>query len=208
MAMSRKLVVEDPHARHLRALRRAFAEHNRLVLLVALLTLLVTAALWYLLFALIYWLALIVSVLIHGLDARPPENLPTFFIYSAGLLVLLTWIAHQRTGREIVKDEKSAFEIATEFLLAVPRATLAVWGNLSAWQRLNETELAQAADLLARIEREGRLALHNVPLELPEPKSRMRILLALQLIEMLHVSRMDGIAWLSLAGRKEIGRRK
>ena len=208
MAISRKLAVEDPQARHLRALRRAFAEHNRLVLLVALLTLLVTAALWYLLFALVYWLALIMSVLIHGLDARPPEYLPTLFIYSAGLLVLLTWIAHKRMTREIVKDEKSSFEIASEFLLAVPRATLAVWGNLSAWQRLNETELAQAADLLTRIEREGRLPLHNVPLEIPEPESRMRILLALQLVEMLHVSRMEGTAWLSLAGGKQIAGRK
>jgi hypothetical protein len=143
-------------------------------------------------------------VLIHGLDAQPPVYLPVLFIYSGGLLVLLTWLAHKRTTREIPKDEKSGFEIATEFLLAIPRATLAVWGNLSAWQRLNETELAQAAQLLARIESEGRLPLHSVPLEIPQPKSRLRILLALQLVEVVHVSRMDGTVWLSLPREKRV----
>lgn len=184
-------------------LRKSFAEHNRLVLLVAVLTLLVTAALWYLMFALLYWLAVLFASVVHGADARPPAALPVFFIYSAGLLLLLTWVARHRLENERPKDKKAPWEIAGEFLLAVPRATLAVWGNVSAWQRLDARELELAADLIEHIATERRMPLHQVPLEIPDPRDRMKILLALQLTELLRMSQSDGTVWLSLAPKSE-----
>ena len=202
--MARTLAVPDRREHRIAWLRRRFAEHNRLVALVAVLTLLVAAGLWYLLFALLYWLAFIFTTLARGLDAHPPDVLPALFIYSAGLLVLLTWLARGRSANAALKDEKSPFEIAAEFLLAVPRATLAVWGNLSAWQRLNRHEVELAAEFLEHLAGEGRIPLHAVPLDLPDPRARMRILLALQLIEVLNVTQSDGTVWLSIPSKGEL----
>ena len=155
--MSRALAVPDRRAQRIAWLRRRFSQHNRLVALVAVLTLLVAASLWYLLFAILYWLALIAAGMSHGMDARPPEILPAIFIYAAGGLLLVTWIAGTLFPERPPKDKKSPFEIAAEFVLAVPRATLAVWGNLSAWQRLDRREIELAAEFLERLAAEGRV---------------------------------------------------
>lgn len=199
--MARTLAVPDPRMRRIEWLRRRFAEHNRLVVLLAVLTLLVTAGIWYLLFALLYWLAFLFEGVVHGMDARPPDALPALFIYSAGLLLLLTWLARKRFDNEMPKDEKTPGEIAMEFLIAVPRATLAVWGNLSAWQRLDARELGLAAELIERIADAGRVPLQQVPLEIPDPRDRMRILLALQLIEVLSIRQGEDAVWLSLTAK-------
>ena len=205
--MARTLAVPDRRLQRIAWLRRRFAQHNRLVGLVAVLTLLVAAGLWYLLFALLYWLVFIFITAARGMDAHPPDALPALFIYSAGLLVLLTWFARNRSPNEALKDEKSALEIASEFLLAVPRATLAVWGNLSAWQRLNRQEVELAADFLERLASEGRVPLHSVPLDIPDPRARMRILLALQLIEVMSVTQSDRTVWLSIPSKGELAAR-
>ena len=201
--MARSLVVADRRTQRIAWLRRRFAEHNRLVLLVAVLTLLVTAGLWYLLFAALYWLTFLFASVAHGVDARPPDALPALFIYSAGVLLLLTWLARERLENQVPRDEKKPWEIAGEFLLAVPRATLAVWGNVSAWQRLDVRELELAADFVVLLESERRVPLHQVALHLPHARDRMRILLALQLIELLRVTQSDGTVWLSLRSNDE-----
>ena len=206
--MSRALAVPDRRASRIAWLRRRFSQHNRLVALVAALTLLVAASLWYLLFAFLYWLALLVAGMSHGMDARPPEILPAIFIYAAGLLLLITWIAGALFPERPPKDKKSPFEIAAEFVLAVPRATLAVWGNLSAWQRLNRREIEMAADFLERLASEGRIPLHEVPLDIPDRKTRTRILLALQFVEVLNVRHAEGAVWLSLPPKGELVVRK
>ena len=198
--MARSLVVPDMQTQRIAWLRRRFSEHNRLVAFVALLTLLVTAGIWYLLFAALYWLAFLFQGVVNGMDARPPDVLPALFIYSAGLLILITWLARKRFASEMPKDEKSAWEIAVEFLLAIPRATLAVWGNFSAWQSLDAREFELAGDLIERLVSERRIPLQQVPLEIPDPRDRMKILLALQLIEVLQVTHIERVAWLSLPG--------
>lgn len=179
-------------------LRGRFAEHNRLVILLVALTLLVTAGVWYLLFAALYWLTFLFASVVRGMDARPPDALPAFFIYSAGLLLLLTWFARKRLDNEMPKDEKTPAEIAMEFLLAMPRATLALWGNVSAWQKLDERELGLAAELIERIVDEERVPLHEVPVEIPDPRDRTRILTALQLIDVLNVRQGEDAVWLTL----------
>jgi hypothetical protein len=193
--LSRALAL-DRRGRWLALLERRIAEHNRLVLLVALLTLLVAASLWYLLYAVFFWLLVLAAAVVHGVDARPPEAAPALFIYSAGLLVLLTWLAGKRAIDDRPKDEVTLLDIASDLLLAVPRATLAVWGNLSAWQRLSASEIEAAADFLHLLENERRIPLHRIPLELPAPESRLRILLALRLLELIHVQRSGDATWL------------
>ena len=201
--MARSLVVPDRREQRLAWLRRRFAEHNQLVLLLAVLTLFVAAGLWFVLFAVLFWLSLLFTSVADGVDAQRPDILPALFIYAAGLLLLLTWMAGSRFANAPLKDKKSPLEIAAEFLLAVPRATLAVWGNLSAWQKLDEREMELATDLIARLLEERRVPLHQVPLDIPEPRDRMKILLALQLIEVLQVSNSDATVWLSIRSKRE-----
>ena len=196
--MERRPVVQDRWRQRAEWLRGRFAEHNRLVILLVALTLLVTAGVWYLLFAALYWLTFLFASVVRGMDARPPDALPAFFIYSAGLLLLLTWFARKRLDNEMPKDEKTPAEIAMEFLLAVPRATLALWGNVSAWQKLDERELGLAAELIERIVDEERVPLHEVPVEIPDPRDRTRILTALQLIDVLNVRQGEDAVWLTL----------
>ena len=191
-------VVQDRWMQRVEWLRGRFAEHNRLVILLAALTLLVTAGVWYLLFAVLYWLTFLFGSVVRGMDARPPDALPAFFIYSAGLLLLLTWFARKRLDNAMPKDEKTPGEIAMEFLLAVPRATLALWGNVSAWQKLDERELGLAAELIERIVDEERVPLHEVPVDIPDPRDRERILTALQLIDVLNVRQGEDAVWLTL----------
>lgn len=188
---------EDPHAQRVRALRRSFARHNRLVFLVALLTLCVAAALWFVVYALLYWIAVLFTASTRGMDAQPPDILPALFIYSGALLVLLTWLANCRRTNDLPRDEQTLLTIAADLLLAIPRATIAVWANLSAWQSLTEPELHLAAELLARLERERRIPLHQLPLEIPGESARMNILLALQLTDQLRVYRSGGETWLA-----------
>lgn len=196
--MERRPVVQDRWMQRAEWLRGRFAEHNRLVILLVALTLLVTAGVWYLLFAALYWLTFLFASVVRGMDARPPDALPAFFIYSAGLLLLLTWFARKRLDNEMPKDEKTPAEIAMEFLLAMPRATLALWGNVSAWQKLDKRELGLAAELIERIVDEERVPLHEVPVEIPDPRDRTRILTALQLIDVLNVRQGEDAVWLTL----------
>jgi hypothetical protein len=201
--MARSPADPDPLRLRVAWLRKRFAAHNRLVVLVALLTLFVTAGLWFLLFAVLYWLAFLFTSIVHGADARPSDALPALFIYSAGLLLLLAWIARGHSKNEMPKDEKTPWEIATEFLLAVPRATLAVWGNLSAWQRLDRREMEIAAEFVEHLAAEGRVPLQQLPLHIPEARDQMRILLALQLIEAITVTRVEDTMWVAIRAKDE-----
>lgn len=189
-----------------KALRARVAEHNRQVLLLALLTLLIAASLWYVAYAALYWLTLLALTVKQGFEARPPEFFPTLYIYSAGLLVLVTWLASRFSPHEVLRDRKTWLATAADFLLGIPRATLAVWGNLSAYQRLTDEELRYAATLLAWIAKEKRLPLSRVPLEIPDRGMRQRIVLALQLAQLLQVNCANSGPVLTLPSRGTLAR--
>lgn len=183
----------------IRALRARFAQHNRQVLLLAGLTLFAAAALWVIAYAVVSWLALLFVSAVRGIEARPPETLPALFIYAAATLVLVSWWARRFSIDDTPRDEKSGLEIATEFLLAIPRMTLAIWGNLSAWQRLSDPEIEQAAAVIERLSAEGRVAWHSLGLDIPSRAARQKILLALQLAQLIHVRRIEGNLWIYLS---------
>ncbi len=180
------------------ALREHLARHNRRVAFFVALTLFVAAGLWFVSYAIVYWITLLFISAVRGLDAHPPDTFPALFIYSAALLVLVSWIARALYPDEIPRDEKSAAELAADLLLAVPRATLAIWGNLSAWQRLTEHELELAAWLIERLRDEERLPLPSLPVEIPDRTARRNIVFALQLCQVIKMRRTGGIIWLSL----------
>jgi hypothetical protein len=183
-------------------LQAHLVDHNRRVILLAPLTVFVATALWYVLYAILYWLTLLALSTTRGIEARPPAALPTLFIYSGALLVFFTWIASRLSPDEMPRDRKTIPEVVADLLLAIPRATLAVWGNLSAYQRLTELELEYAADLLSLLATEKRLPLHELPREIPDRTMRSRIVLALQLVRLLDIRRIRGVAFLLSTERR------
>jgi hypothetical protein len=186
------------------ALRACLARHNRRVGALTVLTLTVAAGLWFVLYACFYWLTLLALTATRGLEARLPEAFPAVFLYIAGMLVAFAYLLRRVSPDEMPRDEKTWFEQVTDVLLAVPRATLAVWGNLSAWQGLSESELAMAGQLIDRISAEGRVPLHTVPLDIPDRAARKKVLVALQLSEIVEVRRFEGAVWLSLSPANQL----
>jgi hypothetical protein len=169
--------------------RSCFYHHNCEVLLLVGLTVLGAAALWGLIYVGVYWVTLIFLAATRGMDAQPPELLPALFIYTAALLVAVAWLWRDLIPDRGVPDKKPAWEHALDLLLAVPRATLAVWGSLRAWQSLSAPELELAADLLERIEEERRIPVYRLPLEIPDRGMRRRIVLGLQWVQLVDVRR-------------------
>ena len=75
--------------------------------------------------------------------------------------------------------------------------------NVRIEQRWTFTEVRRAALAFSR-ESERRVPLHQVALHLPNPHDRMRILLALQLIEVIEMTRSEQMTWLSIRSKREL----
>ena len=169
------------------------------MLLLTVLTAFIAAALWLILYAVAFWLTLLGLSAALGVEAHPPKHFTATFIISAALLVLLTWVAKRRRPDERARDDKTLLEITCEFITAVPRATLAVWGNASAWQRLTDRELELATAVIARVADAERLPIYQLPLEIPDPVTCDRVVLALQLTGLVELRRKGEMAFLSLS---------
>lgn len=162
-------------------LRAHFARHNRRVLLLAAATALLAAAAWGLLGEAAYALTLVALSIQRPADAQAPAWFPPAFAAAALTLCLLAWLLRRLRPDERARDTKSVAEILLDFLLAIPRMTLAVPGTLGACVFLKREELRQTLALLQRIDREGALPLHALPAEIPAERTREKILLALQI---------------------------
>lgn len=191
-------VTASPAADLSRALRSHLAAHNFQVALLSALTLLAAAALWYVLHGVVKWLVLLFTTAVAGTEARLPSALEPIFWTLAAVLVALAVIDRRLRKDDRPRDHKSAGEIAWEFLLAIPRITLAIGGTLSAWQRLSEQEIADAVALIERLVHEHRVPLTSLPVEIPDSASRFRILFALQLVQVIDIRREKGGASVSL----------
>ena len=187
---------EDPEKQGVRELRSHFRRHNREVLLLVFLTICGVVVLWSACYAVFYWLSILFLSVAQGLDAKPPERFPSFFLAGAGSLLLATWCLRWFSRSAVLRDEKSTFEISTDFVLAIPRATLAIWGNLRALQSLDDSELAIAAAFLERAVRERGIPAYRLPLEIPEAAAQMKIILGLQLVELIAQRRRGDEMWL------------
>lgn len=181
-----------------RVLRSHLAMHNLRVVLLAVLTLVAAAALWYGLSLLANWLALLFVTAVRGTEAQMPAGIENVFWIVAAVLLALAWIDRQLRPDDRARDHKSAAEIAWEIVLAVPRLTLSVWGTLSAWLHLDTRERAEAVALIERLGQERRLRLTSMPLEIPNPQRRFKILFALQMVQIIDVRREDRELWVTL----------
>ncbi len=180
------------------ALRLHFSRHNARVVLLAALTLAAAAVLWAALYLLAQWLTLLASVAISGEDTPVPRAFPATFAAVAAGLLGCAWLDRRLTPDERARNEKTAREILTDFVLAIPRVTLAAWGTLTAWQRLSRTDLALAAALIEQLATLHRMPLHAAGIEIPDAAAREKILFALQLTEVIDVRRNDRGFWIAL----------
>lgn len=181
-----------------RALRREIARHNRQVALIALFSLLVAAGLWAVLYAVCAWVLMLALVAAGVIRETLPHGFTILFLVIAACSVAYAWIDRRFTPDELPPDDKTTGEIVADFLLALPRITLAVPGTLRAALSLKASERAEAAALLRRLAEERRIPLHSVPLDIPDPRTRFRILFALQLLEVIEMRRRESEWSLSL----------
>ena len=173
------------------ALRREIASHNRQVLLIATFTLLVAAFLWTVLYAVCCWMVVLFFLIAtDGARENAPHGFGRLFAVAVLCSVIYAWLDARLNPSAIARDKRLP-EIAADFLLALPRITLAIGGTLRAWLWLSRAERHMAAEFLHRLQRERRVAMHAVPLDIPGEPQRFRILFALQIIRVIEMRR-DG----------------
>lgn len=174
------------------ALRRHFARHNRRVVLLALFTALLVLLFWATIYFVVYWLVLLAISVAQGVDAQMPPFFFRRFVMASVILCVVGFIARRFSQDDRARDSRSIPGIAADVVLAVPRATLSVWGTLAAFQFLNERELALAWRVLQVIGRDGRLNVHTLPVEIPDPRLQRKIVLALQLADLIDFRKLGG----------------
>ena len=183
-----------------RALRREIAGHNRRVALIALFTLAVAAGLWTVLYAVCAWVLMLGLITAGSSLTSLPQGFNILFLVTAACAVGYAWIDRHFTPNELPRD-KTPGEVISDFLLALPRITLAIGGTLRAWLRLTRAECELAAAFLHRLAHERRVPLHSVPLDITGEPARFRILFALQILEAIDLRRDDHTLWISLNPR-------
>ena len=172
-----------------RALRREIIRHNLRVACIALFTLLVAAGLWVVLYAVCAWVILLFFVAVDSQHPALPRGFTVLFAVAAACSVAYAWVDRHFTPHSLPRDDKTSGEVITDFLLALPRITLTIWGTLRAALWLPASERAAAATFLHRLAAERRLPLHRVPVEIPDAPARFRILFALQILEVIDLHR-------------------
>ena len=181
-----------------RALRREIARHNIQVAGIALFTFVVAVGLWVVLYAVCSWAVLFFESAVGPSVVALPQGFTLVFLVAAACSVGYAWLDRRLTPNDLPRDDKSPGEITADFILALPRITLAIWGTLSAAVSLTAPELSDAAAFLHRLSRERRIPLHSVPLDIADAHTRFRILFALQLLEVIDLRRDERELWIRL----------
>ena len=174
-----------------RMLRTHLVRHNLRVLGLAFVTLLVAVALWILLYGLGCWLLLLLASAGGSSESGIPRTFLRWFIGLALVSMAWVWLCRRFLPHEMPRDKKAPLEIASEFLLAVPRITFSMFTTISAWRRLSDGEFEQAASFIHRLAAERRMPLPSVPQEIPDAGSRDKILLTLQLMQIIDLQKRD-----------------
>ncbi len=182
-------------------LRRRLRLHNLQVLAFTFLSLVSALFLWGAFYFFIYWILLFLLSAVQGGDAR----MPRYFNLSIGLVAvtLLAVAILDRRSRVNARpvDKKPVLVIALDFILSLPRVTLAIYDNFSAWLSLSSAELHQAVYLIERVRESHKLPMHAAPVEIPDDRMREKIIMALLLLQVLEVRQEEKTTWLRLAER-------
>jgi hypothetical protein len=180
-------------------LRALLIRHNCTVAGFAFLSLVAAVVLWGLAYFGILILTMVGMTVARGTSATMPPFFTLDFTVVALALLALAWFDNALTVNDRPPDKRPTFEIFMDFLLAIPRTTLAIWGNLTAWQWLGRPDLRLAAELVVRVAREKRVLLMSVPADIPDQRTRERIIFTLLMIRVLDVRHEGGDAWLRLS---------
>lgn len=170
-----------------RAFRRHFAEHNKRVILLSLLSVILVAIVWALFYGLFLLLILLYGAIRYGIEAEAPRDFPALFAAGALGLLIVALLAGWVRPYERPVDRRRWWEVGIDLVLLLPRATVSIWKTLSAYQFLDEREIRLAWQLLQRLCSERQLQVQAVPQEIPDEKDRRRILTALQLAEIVDI---------------------
>ena len=180
-----------------RALRRYFARHNRQALFLALLSLGASALLWAFIYAVVFWLTLVVLTISRSLNQATllqvndrhliSVHFPWWFAVGACLTLVTAAVVRQRVRVARLREARLyLLWVIVELFMAVPNVTFSIWGNLLALTRLRRREAAKAWQLLARIHQEGgRMNLANVRQEIDDENTLRHVMCGLQLVGLI-----------------------
>jgi len=170
-------------------LRSHLRRHNQRVLVLTVATFVIAAVLWAGLFFVAWWLFLLAGVVAKPFDSQPNAwPLVRGFVATGALLCAIAWLSRYLRPNEAARDHKSFGEHFLDVLLAVPRLTLASFGTGGAAARLSDGELGHAWDLLRRMtERDHPVRVSELPVDIPDPAQRDKIVLALQLSGLVEI---------------------
>lgn len=174
-----------------RMLRAHLVRHNLRVIGLAFVTMTMAVALWILLYWLACWIILLVSSVAGNSEAGIPRAFLRWFIALALVSMAWVWLCRRFLPHERPRDKKPPLEIASEFLFAIPRITLSMFSTISAWRRLSDAEFEQAASFIHRLADERRMPLPSVPQEIPDARAREKILLTLQIMQIIDLQKRD-----------------
>jgi hypothetical protein len=177
-------------------LRSHFRGHNLSVLAASGVALLFSTAGWAVLYGASYWMTLFTRSIGRAAGPVLPASFDTVFLSCAGVLLLLAVLDCWFFPQDFVPDERPALETLADIVLFLPRMTLSVFWNFIVLVRLRSADCSGAVAILERMRSEGKIAMHEIPVAIPDPQSRNRILRAFEFTELTQTRREQGVVWL------------
>ena len=168
------------------ALRAHLREHRLNVLTASALALIFSAIGWGVLYGGLYWVTMFLQTTLHGGDAVVPKVFHSAFEVCALGLLLVAIVDAYINPHERQVDDRPTIEHIGDILLFLPRLTLAAAQNFKVWLRISSAEIPIAAQLMDRL-RQKNVPLHTLPLDIPNKRTRARVLVALQVSNLAEV---------------------
>ena len=162
-------------------------------------SLLLAAFLWGLLYGFVYWICLFVVTLSRSFNPATLLEItnadlisrwfPAWFAVGAmGMMALASFAGRRIHAAKLRERRLYVLWVAYELFMMIPNVTFGIWGNLRAIVRLPPREALRAWRVLDHIGKlGGRLAIAHVASEMEEPETLPRILVVLQIAELLGV---------------------
>lgn len=186
--------------------RAHLRRHNRRVIGSASLMLVAAVLLWGLLYFLFYWVTLLAVTSSQGTEAAVPRWILPVFVAIAGALCGWCLIERKFWPFQRVYDRKHPISLGIDLILALPRMTISAGHTLSAYRDLDEAELFAAWQLLGVISKKGEIPIQQLPVEVVGEERRRKVLLALQLTDLVELKVGSEGIMLSLANNEEAHR--
>ncbi len=170
--------------------------HNVSVIAASGATLVLVAVSWALLYIAAYWIVMFSLTVAKAGGAQLPASFDTVCGWVAGVLLVAAAIDMWFFPSERALDERPALATITDIILFLPRLTLTIPLNFTAWTRLPAYLRRDAAALLDRLRTERKLAMSTLSFDLPDERQRIRIVRALQMLQITEIRPEKGELWL------------